>query len=85
MLIEPAGKIIMYDQLTRDADDDNNVREHGPINFLLTTANLQQFTETRIQKNTDDKNSNNYEIDEDNDDDNDDGNDGDSDNDENFI
>ena len=46
---------------------------------------MQQFTETRIQKNTDDKNSNNYEIDEDNDDDNDDGNDGDSDNDENFI
>ena len=23
---------IMYDQLTRDADDNSNVREHGPIN-----------------------------------------------------
>ncbi len=25
---------IMYDQLTRDANDDSNVREHGPINFF---------------------------------------------------
>jgi len=57
--------------------------EHGPINFLLTTTNLQQFT-TRMQKNTDDKISNNYEIDEDNDDDDDDDDD-DSDNDENVI
>ncbi len=43
---------------------------------------MQQFTTARIQKNTDDKISNNYEIDEDNDDNN---NDDDSDNNENVI